>query len=84
MKSFTNINGTQTAFLVDYLRGTNRSLTAKQARALFGIHNLRARISEIRDLGLVVRTEKSNSGSNKYTISARDRWGSRRSVLAEN
>lgn len=85
MKSFTNISSTQNAFLVDYLRGTNRSLTVRQARSLFGIQNLRARISELRNLDLVVRTSKTSNGrSNKYQISSRDLWGSRRSVVSTN
>lgn len=83
-----NINGTQNAFLVEYLRGTKRTLTAKQAQAWFGIQNFHARLSELRDLGLVVRCEKlsdtrrSNGRRNKYSISSRDVFGSRRSFIA--
>ena len=74
--AFTNINTTQTAFLHDYLRGTGRTLTARQANSQFGIRNLRARISELRQAGLNVRVEKTRDGFNKYSVSRRDRWGS--------
>lgn len=81
--AFTNISSTQNAFLVDYLRGTNRSLTVRQAQSLYSIQNLRARISELRDAGLRVRTERTATGrANKYFVSARDIYGSRANVLA--
>ena len=73
--AFTNIQGTQTAFLHNYLRGTNRTLTEKQALSLFGIKNLRARLSELRLLGLRVRSEKTLDGRAKYSVSRRDVYG---------
>lgn len=78
--SFTQINSTQNAFLHDYLRGRNRSLTSRQAQSLFGIRNLRARMTELRDAGLRVRTEKNTEGYTRYRVSARDIFGSRASL----
>jgi len=74
--AFTNINTTQNVFLHDYLRGTGRTLTARQAKSQFGIGNLRARMSELRQAGLNVRVEKTRDGLNKYSISRRDVRGS--------
>ena len=79
---FTNIKTSQREFLVNYLRGTGRELTQPQAESLFGIRNLRARISEIRNLGLRVRTRATNSGRIAYSVSARDVNGSRARVEA--
>ena len=78
--AFTNLSTTQNAFLHNYLRGTGRSLTSRQAETMFGIKNLRARVSELRDAGLRVRTEKAKNGATKYSVSARDIWGSRFSL----
>lgn len=75
--SFTQIKTTQKEFLENYLRGTGRSLSSAQARALFGIKNLRARISEVRKDGLVVRKQPNTEGRTAYQISARDASGSR-------
>jgi hypothetical protein len=82
--AFTNLSTTQNVFLHDYLRGTGRSLTESQARSLFNIKNLRARISELRQAGLVVRTEKTRQGANKYSVSRRDIWGSEASLVSRN
>jgi len=81
--AFTNIQGTQTAFLHNYLRGTNRTLTEKQALSLFGIKNLRARLSELRLLGLRVRSEKTLDGRAKYSVSRRDVYGSEFSLVSK-
>jgi hypothetical protein len=80
--SFTTIKTTQNQFLESYLRGTERSLTSRQADSLFGIKNLRARISEMRQIGLVVRKDKTQDGLTKYMVSARDLSGSRARVFA--
>jgi hypothetical protein len=73
MDSFIRLKTTQNRFLEDYLRGTNRSLTCKQAAATFGIKNLRARMSELRKIGLTVRTDsRTLDGRVKYAVSARD------------
>lgn len=80
--AFTQIKTSQREFVESYLRGTDRSLTSRQAQTLFGIKNLRARISEMRQVGLVVRTAKTQEGLTKYMISARDLSGSRARVFA--
>ncbi|VVC06113.1 Helix-turn-helix domain protein [uncultured archaeon] len=69
----------QNVLLHDYLRGHRNSLTVEEARDRFGIQNLRARMSELRDMGLIVHTEKTKTGANRYSISSRDAWGSRAS-----
>jgi hypothetical protein len=70
--AFTQIKTTQNEFLVDYLRGTNRSLTEDQARSLFGIQNLRARMSELRGEGYRVRREPTvTTSKSRYAISRR-------------
>lgn len=70
--AFTKLRSTQNKFLETYLRGTNRSLSAPQARETFGIMNLRSRMSELRQAGLVVRTNVNTSGRTTYAISRRD------------
>jgi hypothetical protein len=80
--SFTNIKTTQKQFLESYLRGTDRSLTSRQADSLYGIKNLRARITELRQSGLVVRKDKTQEGLTKYMVSARDLSGSRARMFA--
>ena len=80
--SFTKIKTSQKEFLESYLRGTERSLTSTQADSLFGIKNLRARISEMRQKGLVVRKDFTQEGRTKYMVSARDLSGSRARVFA--
>lgn len=74
--AFTKLTTTQLVFLHNYLRGTGRTLTERQARSLFGIKNLRARVSELRQAGLRVRVSKNLSGNTQYSISRRDVWGS--------
>ncbi|MFM9150791.1 MAG: helix-turn-helix domain-containing protein [Candidatus Planktophila sp.] len=80
--AFTQISTTQVEFLEDYLRGTGRTLSEAQARALYGIQNLRARISDLRDAGLKVRREKNTEGRARYAVSARDVTGSRAKIFA--
>ena len=70
--SFTKLTTTQLEFLEKHLRGTGRSLTSRQARATYGIKNLRARISELRKYGLRVRTRPTAGGCVAYTISRRN------------
>lgn len=71
MSSFTTLTLPQKEFLVDYLRGTGRELTSAQASSLYGIQNLRARMSEIRQEGYRVRTRKNTVGTTNYAISRR-------------
>ena len=74
--AFANIKSTQNVFLENYLRGTGRSLTSRDAAAKFGIQNLRARMTDFRDAGLVVRTESASSGLTRYSVSRRSVTGS--------
>ena len=72
--SFTTLTTTQNDFLVDYLRGTRRELTEAQAKAWYGIQNLRARVSELRWEGFKIRTRKNTVGTTSYAISRRKNW----------
>ena len=80
--AFTKISTTQVEFLEDYLRGTGRTLSEAQARALYGIENLRARMTDLRQAGLRVRREKNSEGRARYAVSARDEAGSRAKTFA--
>ena len=80
--AFTKISTTQVEFLEDYLRGTGRTLSEAQARALYGIENLRARMTDLRQAGLRVRREKNSEGRARYAVSARDEAGSRSKIFA--
>lgn len=73
---------TQNDFLEKHLRGTGRTLTAAQANQKFGIKNLRARMTEMRQAGLKVSTEVNTVGRTAYSISARDINGKRSKVFA--
>jgi hypothetical protein len=75
--AFTKIKNTQVEFLEQHLRGTDRAITARQAVALYGIKNIRARMTEMRHAGLRVRTGTTAEGHTAYRISARDVTGSR-------
>jgi hypothetical protein len=79
--AFTTLSCTQKEFLVNHLRGTGVELTAAQAQATYGIQNIRARMTEIRQSGLVVRTRKNYAGRTAYAVSARDVFGSRAKAL---
>jgi hypothetical protein len=70
---------TQSEKVLDYLEA-GRTLTSKQARARFGIQNLRARISELRAEGYNIATESvtfRDTGANgvKYYLGRRARRG---------
>jgi len=69
--AFTNIKTSQRDFLVEYLRGTGRELSAAQAQSLFGIQNLRARMTELRQDGYRVRTRVNTEGRTAYAVSRR-------------
>ena len=73
--SFTQLKTTQNQFLETYLRGTNRELSSPQAAATFGVLNLRARISEMRQHGLTIRKTKNTEGRTAYSVSRRDVFG---------
>lgn len=72
----------QTSFLEQHLRGTGRTLTAAQAKQKFGIQNLRARMTEMRQAGLQVHTEVNTVGRTAYSVSARDVNGKRSRVFS--
>lgn len=80
--SFVRLTTTQNEFLENYLRGTGRSITEADARARFGIMNLRARMSELRQAGLVVRREPATTGRARYAISSRAADGTRGRIFA--
>jgi hypothetical protein len=80
--SFTTIKTTQKAFLEGYLRGTGASLSGRQADALYGIKNIRARMTEFRQAGLRVRKYKNTEGRAQYQVSARDVNGDRSQLFA--
>lgn len=69
--AFTNIKTSQRDFLVEYLQGTGRELSAAQAQSLFGIQNLRARMTELRKDGYRVRTRINTLGRTAYAVSRR-------------
>jgi hypothetical protein len=75
--AFTKLTTTQNVFLEQYLRGTGRSLSARQAKSLYGIKNIRARMTDFRNAGLKVTTNKNTVGRTTYSVSARDQTGSR-------
>lgn len=80
--AFTTIKSTQKQFLESYLRGTGASLSSRQADSLFGIKNLRARMTEFRQAGLRVRKYKNSDGRSQYQVSARDVVGERSKLFA--
>lgn len=81
--SFTTLTVTQKQFLEGYLRGTGRTLSAAQARATYGIQNLRARMSELRSAGMIVRRDRNTEGRARYAVSARDVDGSRAKIFVD-
>jgi hypothetical protein len=73
--AFTQLKNPQVVFLESHLRGTGRTMTSKQAAATYGIKNLRARMSELRQAGLNVRTGVNTEGRTTYAVSRRDVFG---------
>jgi hypothetical protein len=73
--SFTQLKSTQVAFLEKHLRGTGRAMSSAQAEATYGILNLRARMTDLRDAGLRVRKMKNTEGRTAYMVSRRDVFG---------
>jgi hypothetical protein len=69
--AFVKSNKTQTELLVSYLRGKSRGISAAQANAMFGIKNLRARISDLRQAGFKVRKDMNTEGNTTYFVSRR-------------
>ena len=83
-KRVTNLHKVknQKAFLETYLRGTGRTLSKAQAVNNYGIAQLPARIFEMKQAGLVVKTVKNTTGNTAYKIVARDVNGSRSKIFA--
>ena len=81
-KPFTTLTVPQVTFLEGHLRGTERKMSEAQAKATYGIMNLRARISDLRAAGLKIRVTKNTEGRATYAVSARDVHGSRAQVFA--
>ena len=73
--SFTTLRTTQKEFLENHLRGTGREMSSAQARSTYGIQNLRARMTELRQAGLRVRKNKNTEGRTAYAVSRRDLFG---------
>lgn len=69
--AFTKLTTTQKQFLEEYLRGTNRTLSSRQAAATYGIKNLRARICEMRKAGLRIYNTQNTEGRTAYQVSRR-------------
>lgn len=80
--AFTQLRTTQVEFLEQYLRGTNRELSSAQAAATFGIKNLRARMTDFRQIGLRVRKSKNTVGRTVYSVSRRDMFGDQGRIFA--
>ena len=80
--AFTTLSTTQKTFLETHLRGTGRALSSAQARETYGIMNLRARMSEFRKAGLVVRKQKNTAGRTAYLVSRRDVAGVQGKIFA--
>ena len=73
--SFTTLATTQKSFLESHLRGTGRAMSSAQARETYGIKNLRAVVSTMRQAGLNVRKHVNTRGNTAYAISRRDVFG---------
>jgi len=74
--AFIKTGKTQVESLISFLRGKNRGISAPQAQALFGVKNLRARMSDLRELGYRVRTTINTEGRTTYFVSRRMIWQS--------
>lgn len=79
--SFTTLTTTQNSFLEKHLRGTGRQLSARQAASLYGIKNMTARISEMRQAGLKITRTVNTEGRSAYSVSLRSVNGSRAKVF---
>lgn len=80
--SFVTLKEPQNVFLEKYLRGTGKTITQADARARFGINNLSARMTEMRQAGLRVNVDTSDKGVTRYSICGRDVTGSRARVFS--
>jgi hypothetical protein len=74
--AFVKTGKTQVESLVSFLRGKNRGISAPQAQALFGVKNLRARMSDLREMGHRIRKAVNTEGRTVYFVSRRMIWQS--------
>jgi hypothetical protein len=74
--AFVKTSKTQVETLVSFLRGKSRGISAPQAQALFGVKNLRARMSDLREMGYRVRKSLNTEGRTVYFVSRRMIWQS--------
>jgi hypothetical protein len=72
--AFVKTSKTQVDTLVSFLRGKSRGISAPQAQALFGVKNLRARMSDLREMGYRVRKSFNTEGRTVYFVSRRMIW----------
>jgi len=72
---------TQNQRLEGYLRGTGRELNASQAELLFGVKNLRARMTDFRQNFLAVNKRKSKTGATMYSVPRRSALGDQRKAF---
>lgn len=47
---------------------TGKQLTVAQARSRLGVQNLRARVTELRQAGVAIKTVKTKTGLTAYAI----------------
>ena len=60
---------TQNFKIFDYLnKNLDRTITARQALARFGVKNLRARINDLRDCGIDIMTAMRKTRSSKAPV----------------
>lgn len=67
---------TQAEKVAQYLKA-GRTLTSAQARSMWDVRNLRARISDLRKAGFKVSTHINTRGTTAYSISGRASTGNR-------
>jgi hypothetical protein len=68
MKTIIQILSVCLFFLIASNANAQTDEVADQAKALFGIKNLRARATELRKAGLVVKTDTNKAGKTTYSI----------------
>jgi hypothetical protein len=71
MATITTTDVSQAQKIVNYLRGTGRELTSAQAQAMWNVRSLRARMSELRKLGLRVNTPIASVPGTRMAVAAR-------------
>ena len=65
----TSTKRPQTQKIFEYLNGdSSRTLTARQAQTRFGVQNLRARINDLRDMGVDIVTEMRETRSSDRPV----------------